>query len=155
MWPFTDLSDKRWTFTKKYLILTQDPHNTGQPNKLGHFNPNTWGAYLLGSDLFIKRYTADSSKAVSGFPVFLETFTSADFLELETLGPLTTLEPGQSLEHTERWTLHRNVKVNQWSDAGIGSSSAATRSASRDADGVACAKHSRDSPSYPRCQRRR
>ena len=117
MWPFTDLSDKRWTFTRKYLVLTQDPHNTGQPNKLGHFNPNTWGAYLLGTDLFIKRYTADPSKAYPDFQSSYETFTSADFLELETLGPLTTLEPGQSLEHAEHWTLHRNVKVNQWTDA--------------------------------------
>src|SRR5882724_579269 len=62
MWAFSDLSDKRWTFTKKYMMLRQDAKNTGQPQKLGHFNSNTFGAYLLGSDLFLKRYAADPSK---------------------------------------------------------------------------------------------
>jgi hypothetical protein len=45
-----------------------------------------------------------------------ETFTNADFLELETLGPLTTLAPGQSVSHTERWTAHRGLTLNAWSD---------------------------------------
>src|SRR3954451_7322613 len=116
MWAFSDLSDPRWKFTKKYMVLAQDPKNTGQPQKLGHFNPNTWGAYLLGSDLFIKRYTADPSKPYPDFQSSFETFTSADFLELETLGPLTTLAPGQSLEHLERWSLLRNVHINGWTD---------------------------------------
>src|SRR5437868_5575045 len=37
MWAFTDLSDNRWKFTKRYLILRQDPNNHGQPQKLGSF----------------------------------------------------------------------------------------------------------------------
>ena len=45
-----------------------------------------------------------------------ETFTNADFLELETLGPLATLEPGASLTHTERWAAHRGVQIGQWDD---------------------------------------
>ncbi len=40
MWAFTDLSDPRWTFTKKYLVLRQDPANAS-PQKLGLFNQNT------------------------------------------------------------------------------------------------------------------
>ena len=34
-----------------------------------------------------------------------ETFAKGAFQELETLGPLTTLEPGQSVSHTEHWHL--------------------------------------------------
>src|SRR5204863_9987816 len=49
MWAFSDLTDNRWTFTKKYMMLRQDAKNTGQPQKLGTFNPHTWGAYLPGS----------------------------------------------------------------------------------------------------------
>jgi len=40
MWAYTDLSDKRWTFTKKYMLLRQDPKNS-EPQKLGHYNPRT------------------------------------------------------------------------------------------------------------------
>ena len=118
MWAFTDFSDRRWQINKKYILLRQDPKNS-EPQKTGFFNANTWAAYLLGSDLFIKRYKADPSRTYTDFGCSFETFTNADFLELETLGPLTRLEPGVSLEHTERWTLHRNVKVSSFTDAEI------------------------------------
>ena len=29
------------------------------PQKIGLFNPNTWGAYFLNGDLFVKSYRAD------------------------------------------------------------------------------------------------
>ena len=35
----------------------------------------------------------------------MELFTNADMLEVETLGPLTTLAPGAAVTHTELWTL--------------------------------------------------
>ncbi|HZT33477.1 MAG TPA: hypothetical protein VFA33_26555 [Bryobacteraceae bacterium] len=116
MWAFSNLSDKRWHFTRKYLMLHQDPHNAA-PQKLGTFNPHTWAAYLLGSELFVKRYEADKSPA--GYPDFgcsFETFTNADFLEMETLGPLTNLPPGAAVEHVEHWTLHKNVRVLAFTD---------------------------------------
>jgi hypothetical protein len=116
MWAYTDLSDKRWTFTKKYMMLRQDPKAT-TPQKLGHFNKDTWGAYLLGSDLYIKRYTAEPGKAYPDFQCSFETFTNADFLELETVGALGDVSPGAALDHIERWSLHKNVKIASWNDA--------------------------------------
>jgi hypothetical protein len=117
MFAFTDLTDKRWQFTKKYLILRQDPNNHGQPQKLGSFNAHTWAAYLLGSDLFIKHYEADPKRTHPDFNASFETFTNADFLEQETLGPMTKLAPGASVDHIERWTLHKNVRIREWNDA--------------------------------------
>ncbi len=38
-----------------------------------------------------------------------EVFTNADILELETLGPLTKLEPGAVVEHVEDWFLFRDT----------------------------------------------
>jgi hypothetical protein len=115
MWAFTDLSDPRWTFTKKYLILRQDPNNTA-PQKLGHFNEKTMGAYLLGADLFVKRTDADPSKTYADFGASYETFTNGDFLELETLGPLEEVAPGATLEHVEQWSLRKNVTIRDWTD---------------------------------------
>jgi len=116
MWAFSDLSDPRWTFTKKYLILRQDPKNTNQPQKLGTFNQHTWGAYLLGSDLFVKKYEANPAKPYPDFNSSYETFTNAEILELETLGPLESVAAGKTVEHVERWSLHRNVKLNSFTD---------------------------------------
>jgi hypothetical protein len=116
MWAFTDLSDPRWTFTKKYLILRQDP-NISTPQKLGHFNEKTIGAYLLGSDLFIKRTDADPSKKYADFGASYETFTNENVLELETLGPLEEVAPGAAVEHVEKWSLHKNVFIHEWTDS--------------------------------------
>ena len=117
MWAFSNLSDPRWTFTNKYLILRNDPKNTGQPQKLGTFNTDTWGAYALNNELFIKRMKADPSKHYTDMGCSYETFTNAEFLELETLGPLVKLGQGQQLEHVEHWSLHRNIRLTQWTEA--------------------------------------
>lgn len=117
MWAFTDLSDPRWTFTKKYMVLRQDPKNTGQPQKLGTFNTNTWGAYVLNGEVFIKRYKAEPAKPYPDFHSSYETFTNQDMLELETLGPVQKVRQGETIEHTENWSLHRGVKIASWTDA--------------------------------------
>ena len=115
MWAYTDFSDKRWIFTKKYLMLRQD-RTAAEPQKVGHFNPHTWGAYLLGSDLFLKQYTADPAKTYPDFGCSFEIFTSADFLEVETMGPMTKVGAGESVQHVEHWSLYRNIKIPSWTD---------------------------------------
>jgi hypothetical protein len=116
IWAFTDLSDKRWQFTQKYIVLRQDPKAT-KPQKIGSFNENTFGAYHLGDELFVKRYRADSRNHYPDMGASFETFTNADMLESETMGPMTTLAPGATLEHVERWSLHKNVKIGSFTDA--------------------------------------
>lgn len=116
MWAYTDLSDKRWGFTKKYLTLRQGPGNP-EPQKIGHFNPHTWAAYLLKGDLFVKRYEADPSRPYTDFGCSFEMFTNAEFLEIETLGPLTKVLPKESVEHVEQWSLHRDIRVSGFTDA--------------------------------------
>ncbi len=116
MWAFTNLSDPRWTLLERYLVLRQEAGNA-VPQKLGSFNPRTWGAYLLNGELFLKRYDAPGDPSgYSDFGCSYETFTNADFLELETLGPLVTLAPGESVTHTERWSAFRNIRVDRWTD---------------------------------------
>jgi hypothetical protein len=118
MWAYSDLSDKRWTFTKKYLGLRQDPANA-EPQKLGLFNPHTWVAYLLHGEMFLKQAEADPAKEYPDFGCSFETFTSADFLEMETLGPLNKVPPGGSVAHVERWNLHRNAKLESFTDGNL------------------------------------
>jgi hypothetical protein len=117
MWPFTNLSDPRWRLMERYLVLRQDAANP-VPQKLGSFHSHTWGAYLLRGSLFVKRF--DAAGVPTDYPDLgcsFETFTNADFLELETLGPLALLEPGQSVTHTERWMAFRGIRIERWDDA--------------------------------------
>jgi hypothetical protein len=116
MWAYTDLSDKRWTFTKKYMLLRQDPKNP-EAQKLGLYNPRTWAGYLLNGELFVKQYKPGPPADYPDFGCSFETFTNADFLEIETLGPMTKVAPNASVTHVERWSLHRNVKLAAFTDA--------------------------------------
>jgi hypothetical protein len=118
MWAYTNLSDKRWVFTKKYMALKQDPRNS-EAQKLGMFNPDTWGAYILNGEAFLKRAHANSGETYPDFGCSFETFTNNEFLEIETLGPLTKLPPGKTAEQAEHWSLHRGVKLTEFTDDAI------------------------------------
>ncbi len=74
------------------------------------------GAYLLGGDLFIKHTEANPHAAYPDFQCSFEMFTNEEFLELETLGALVDLIPGSSVAHVERWSLHRNVNLESFTD---------------------------------------
>jgi len=106
MWAFTDLTDPRWKFTKKYLTLQQDPANHS-PQKLGHWNQHTFGAYFLNGDVFLKEYFPANGMRHPEFGASFEIFTNQDFLELETMGPFTKLAKDEALTHVEYWSLHK------------------------------------------------
>jgi hypothetical protein len=115
MWAYTDFSDERWTFTKKYMLLRQDPESV-DAQKAGLFCERSFSAFLLGTNLFAKWSQADPAAKYTDFGCSLEVFTNPDFLELETLGPLVQLAPGESTEHTEHWSLAQGVHVNSLTD---------------------------------------
>ena len=113
---FTNMADPRWTWLEKYIVLRQDPRNA-DPEKIGLFNPATRGAYLLNGELFVKKFAASPDEDYPDMGASYETFTNERFLEIETLGPLRTLQPGESIDHVEEWSLHRPVSVDRWDDA--------------------------------------
>jgi hypothetical protein len=118
MWAYTNLADKRWVFTRKYLTLKQDPNNS-EAQKLGMFNPNTWAAYVLNGEAFIKRAQATPGETYPDFGCSFETFTNNQCLEMETVSPMTKLPPGKTAEQVEHWSLHRNVKLTDLTDDAI------------------------------------
>lgn len=118
MWAFTHLTDPRWLLLDRYLGLRQDPSRS-RPEKLGLFHPQTRAGYLLGDQLFVKKYDADPEAEYPDMGASFEIFANDLFLELETLGPLRTVAAGQTAEHTERWSLHRGVRVDAWTDDGL------------------------------------
>lgn len=108
LWPYTDMSDKRWTWGEKYILLHQD-ESAPLPQKVGLHNLDGWIAYHRQGHLFIKTFAVDPQAAYPDLGCTVETFTNAVMLELETLGPLIRLEPGASIEHIEHWFLFDGV----------------------------------------------
>ena len=104
LWPYTDMSDPRWRFGRKYILLKQDISRG--PTKIGLAHQVGWSGYLIDGVFFFKRYPWNPEVIYPDNGCNFETFTNARMLELESLGPLTNLRPKQSVEHVEHWELH-------------------------------------------------
>lgn len=107
LWGYTDFSDPRWTLGSRYLFFRQE-RECG-PNKLGIAHRRGWVAYWNERTLFVKRFVWQDGARYPDGGVNFETFSNEEFLELESLGPQTVLEPGQGVTHEERWSLFRGV----------------------------------------------
>jgi 3-methyladenine DNA glycosylase AlkC len=59
---------------------------------------------------------ADPSRTYPDFGCSFENFTNNEFLEIETLGPLTNVLPGKTIEQVEHWSLHRDIRITKLSD---------------------------------------
>jgi hypothetical protein len=107
LWGYTDFSDPRWTFTGQYIFFRQDAKRG--PNKLGIAHREGWAGYLIDGYLFVKRFQWMETANYPDGGCNFETFSNEDMLEVESLGPLVTLQPGQTAQHEERWSLHRKL----------------------------------------------
>ncbi len=108
LWPFTDLTDPRLAFDGRMVRMSTAPLSD-EPQKLGLANRREWAGYLKEGTLFVKRYPYLSGETYPDFGVNTEVFVKGSFMELETLGPLRRLAPGEAVEHTERWRLVPHV----------------------------------------------
>ena len=118
MWAYTKLGDSRWTWGEQFFALRQDPE-AAEPQKIGLFNEHSWMAYLLGAEVFFKWTNADPAKTYPDFGCSIEIFTNRFMMELETLGPMEKIQPGESIEHTEHWILLNGVRLPEVSDGHI------------------------------------
>ena len=108
LWTFTAMNDPRWTWGEKYILLRQDQNNS-TPQKAGMLNVPGWAAYANNNQLFVKRFACDVGAKYADMNCNFETFANDEMLEVETLGPLTRVEPNEFVEHVETWNLFRDV----------------------------------------------
>lgn len=59
--------------------------------------------------MFIKPFGWEPWATYPDFGSNNELYAAGDYLEIETLGPLVTLAPGERTTHIERWFLFRDV----------------------------------------------
>ncbi|HET6453605.1 MAG TPA: hypothetical protein VFI02_04320 [Armatimonadota bacterium] len=109
LWGYTDFSDPRWTFGKKYTRLHTDP-KLEDPQKAGFGDKLGWAGYLRKDILFVKTFPYTEGKEYPDNGCNFETYTAGTFMEVETLGPMVKLEPEQSVTHVEQWYLFKDVK---------------------------------------------
>jgi len=104
LWQFTKMNDPRWSWGAKYIQAKQDPSAPSE-QKIGVLNKQGWTAYYLNGDVLLKKFDFRPEAVYPDFGCNNEIYINGHFLEIETLGPLTKLAPGATVEHTEHWLL--------------------------------------------------
>jgi hypothetical protein len=124
LWCYTDLADPRWRIGTNYIQLRQEWNSASKfkEQMTGIFNPHGWGVYFRNGHLFVKKAEAETGAKYPDFGCNFELYTDRHALELETLGPLRSLKPGETAEHEERWWLFKDVRAGEserWIDSVI------------------------------------
>ncbi|MCA1809415.1 MAG: hypothetical protein ABR497_00710 [Kiritimatiellia bacterium] len=104
IWGYTDFADGRWRLQRDYLQFSHDPRCG--PGKIGLAHREGWVAYHLPGGLFVKRFDWQEGAIYPDGNVNFEAFANEDFFEVESLGPMTRLMPGDAVSHQEIWEIH-------------------------------------------------
>lgn len=110
LWPYTKINDQRLVLRDDFILIHASENPS--PFKLGYYNPHGWMAYWVDGILF--RKTFDISPTGATYPdggCNTETYCNDQFVELESLGSLVRLEPGEEAYLTETWELYPGLNV--------------------------------------------
>ena len=111
LWAYTDLKDARWQFGQMYISLQQDP-GSSEAQKIGIARSGGWLAYLNENRAFLKKCDYVKNQAYPDEGSAFEIYTDNKIMEIESLSPLTTIEPGGCAELVENWYLFKGIGVN-------------------------------------------
>lgn len=118
MWPYARFTDSRFTICDKYLAVAQDTKAT-DAFKLGINNTSGYSAYINGGQALVKYIEYQHGAEYPDGGCSTEVYTNNLFEELESLSPLYTLAPEESMVHTETWTLADGIDITDKTDAGF------------------------------------
>ena len=106
LWPYTDMVNPNVRWGSNYILLDAE---LDSPFKIGFPNPRGWLAYWWNGTLFVKRTEYDSQAEYFDFGSSSECYCNQTFIELETLSPIRTIAPGETVSHIETWELYKDI----------------------------------------------
>jgi hypothetical protein len=102
LWPYASGADERLRIGDHRLTVSARPD---RPMKVGCLSSTGTAGYLLDGLLIVLRFDPARGSVHSDLGCNLEVYSDDRTIELESLGPLATLEPGDSVTHDERWEI--------------------------------------------------
>lgn len=104
LWAYTKMDDPRYQWGEKFILAKYDS-NDGSETKIGVLNKQKWAAFFLENNLFLKTFAYDSTAIYPDFGCNNEIYINGNFMEVESLGPLSNIPPNGMVEHRENWIL--------------------------------------------------
>jgi len=102
LWDYTDMNDERLYWGKKFIVLRHASEVT-RPTKIGINNVDGWACYINKGLCFVSRYNHELQGVYHDFGASYESFANEHYVEMESVGPLREIAPGQSAVHLENW----------------------------------------------------
>ena len=107
LWPYTRIADARLILRDDFILVHATPNLPAL--KLGYYNTAGWLAYWIDGILFRKSFVVHPGTTYPDGGCNSEVFCNDRFVELETLGSLTALLPGEEAVLTETWDLRASL----------------------------------------------
>ncbi len=100
LWPYSSWEDPRLHVCDGLIALDAI---AGAELKVGFLDDTGWVAYVRDGTALVRRFEPAPEAAHPDLGCNVETYCGSHFLELEILGPLRLLQPGESTTLLERW----------------------------------------------------
>lgn len=100
-WPYSQINEARLALHDDLILI--DGSAAEQALKIGNYNSHGWAAYLLRDALFVKRFSVEPMHHQPDMGCNVEAYVRDVCIELETLGPLRTLKPKETMTYEEVW----------------------------------------------------
>lgn len=100
LWPFTDIRDERFHLGNRVSLFSARP---GKPAKIGCLNLSGLLAYWRQGWVFARRFDPAPHQPHTDLNANAQVYLCEDFVEIETLGPMVRVQPGESALHVETW----------------------------------------------------
>jgi hypothetical protein len=108
LWPYTQWCDPRLRLGDEMILVNGISFD--KKFKIGYYNRHGWAGYLRQGVFFGKRFEIQEQGTYVDLGCNFEIYCDQRLLELETLGPLRKLAPGESVEHKEEWVVLPGVE---------------------------------------------
>lgn len=106
LWPYTRFEDKRFNLDNAQIEIDATPDE--EALKVGVYTPEGWAAIEFAEGYVLtKRFKVFPHEQHSDYNTNLQCYVRDSFIELETLGVLSTLAPQEEVTHIEEWELKK------------------------------------------------
>jgi hypothetical protein len=103
LWPYTDPGDARLHLRADAVLI--DTVATGSRLKIGVAPGRGHASYVRNGTVLEKHVDVQPDAVHADRGAAIQVFLNDAFCELETLGPLREVAPGDAATHRERWTI--------------------------------------------------
>jgi hypothetical protein len=104
LWPYSRLEDERLFVSSNHVELRGEADDDAL--KVGVYSNRGWAAIEFAEGwVVVKRFAVSPAATYTDMGANVQCYVRHRFIELETLGEVKDLQPGEAVNHVEEWEL--------------------------------------------------